>query len=401
MASETHNILVRRAFSLVEMLAVLAILAILIALGVPAIKSMIYSSERSLAENQLRVAMTAARDAAVRSGGGDAAAVFFYQDQRTVIIPCVSVGRITDRVVVGGQPSATPVDVEREVFVPMEGIEPIRMPRGWNVRGYAAPGIIATSAQAAGNTTGCYDGVQSLPLAIALRGNWLFPETSFLDMPGLEGSTRGEDEGWKRQTFMIRFEAGTGNAAISAREPVLVLDPLPVLSAEGFRSRRPYNNDATLGPGGENDPTQAATLEAFVRQAIGRGILRTNDPTHLTLMLGDASPDTVLALPVTEFALYDEERMAIAAGAVGVNKTTGCVYGDPGDATIVPTEPMLDTSLFAGYSVDEIQERINAYMTRDVGSTPVLEEGQPLEARVFTVLRYMGQVQEVTLETEE
>lgn len=392
MASERFDILPRRAFSLIEMMAVLAILAILLALGVPAIKSMIYSSERSLAENQLRVAMTAARDAAVRSGGGDAAAVFFYADGRTSIIPCVSVGMINDSVHQGATLSASVL--EREVFVPVEGIEPIRLPQGWNVRGYAAPGVIATGPAAVDNPDGLFD-CASMPLTIAEAGHWVFPETDFIDWDGLRTNAQGYDEGWKRQTFLVRFEAGTGNASISERRPVIVLDPLPVTSDSGFRSRVPYNLP-------ENDVTQAATLESFVKQSVSKPILLTQaaGSTILSKLIGDMSPDTVLALPVTEVALYDEQRMAGAIGAARLNQTTKCLYGDPADRTIIPIEPTIDTSLFAGVAVDEIQERIDAYMTRNVSNT-LPDNTVSMEARVFTVQRYMGQMQEVSPEVEE
>ncbi|MFO0832824.1 MAG: prepilin-type N-terminal cleavage/methylation domain-containing protein [Phycisphaerales bacterium] len=399
MASNRHTQVHARAFSLIEMMAVLAILAILLAIGVPAIKSMIYSSERSLAENQLRVALTAARDAAVRSGGGDGAAVFYYRDGRTEIIPCVSVGRFTDNVLQAGTNNGGVA--EREVFVPVEGIEPVRMPRGWNVRGYASPGAIATGTQATSNDNGWYDCVSSMPLAIADRGHWVFPETDFFDHAGLDvgGSVQGEDEGWKRSTFMIRFEAGTGNAAVTAREPAVVLDPLPVLSGEGFRSNSPYNNDAALqGAGGSNDPTQAPSLESYVKQVLGRPVLRGGGAmSHLAKLIGDSSPDTVLAMPLTEVALYDEARMASAIGATRLNATTGCLYDNT-------TTPAIDVSQrlwgVGGMTVDDVQKRVDAYITRNAtGDLP--DSTVPLEARVFTVQRYMGQMQEVSPEVEE
>lgn len=394
---------VRQAFSLIEMMAVLVILAILLAIGVPSIRSMIYSSERSLAENQLRVAMTAARDAAVRSGGGDAAAVFFYQDNRTVIIPCVSVGIVNDRKSVAGADVTTgPQDTEREVFVPVEGVEPIRMPLGWNVRGYAAPGVIPTQATGPSPSDGWMDCTGSMPTAIANQGHWVFPETSFLNLTALSqpnGSVQGEDEGWKRQTFMVRFESGTGNAAISARVPVLVLDPLPVLSGEGFRGagRDPYAME-------EHDPTQAASLEAFVRQQINNPQLRAGNPPDITKILGDVSPDTVLAMPVTEIALYDEARMASAIGVVRLNTITNCLYGNMEDENLAPTVPEFDrsTRTWGGAVPDaqDIQARINAYMTRDAHTPRVLDESTSFEARVFTIQRYMGQLTEVSPEVE-
>jgi hypothetical protein len=213
------------------------------------------------------------------------------------------------------------------------------------------------------------------------------------------GSVQGEDEGWKRQTFMVRFESGTGNAAISARVPVLVLDPLPVLSGEGFRGagRDPYSLEV-------HDPTQASSLEAFVRQQINNPQLRAGNPPDITKILGDVSPDTVLAMPVTEIALYDEARMASAIGVVRLNPITNSLYGNMEDETLAPTVPEFDrsTRTWGGAVPDaqDIQARVDAYMTRDAHTPRVLDESTSFEARVFTIQRYMGQLTEVSPEIE-
>ncbi len=369
----------RRAFSLVELLAVLAILAILLALGVPAIKTMIYSSEQSLAENQLRIAMTAARDAAIRSTSGDTAAVFMYFDGRTVIVPCVQVGVLTrDPCIIGGTaPTTGTLEFKRQIFVPVPNTEPIRLPRGWNVRGYAAPGSIATTNQ---NLDGWYDSPQSLPDAIDQDGNWVFPETMFVDVY----AAQGWDAGWNRQTFMVRFEAVTGNAVLNSRENVLVLDPLPVMSNSDFRANPPYDVP-------ENDPTLAATPESFVCQTLRRGLPLTM--LNARKILGDQSPDTILTGPVSELALYDEQRLASAIGAASLNRSTNCLYADA-------TVPTLDTSLFSGApAIEAVQGWINAYIAQDIPNLP--NPKVPLEARVFTVQKYMGQVQELSPEVEE
>lgn len=60
----------RGGYTIVELLAVAGILIILLAFAAGALGSLLRSSERSLAENQLRVGLSAARDLALRSESG-------------------------------------------------------------------------------------------------------------------------------------------------------------------------------------------------------------------------------------------------------------------------------------------------------------------------------------------
>src|SRR5436305_8362895 len=81
----------RRGFTLIELLVVIAIFVLLLALAVPAVSSLMDSSEESMAQNALRSGLAAARDAAMRSSGyDDGAAVFFYEPGgRLSIVPCI------------------------------------------------------------------------------------------------------------------------------------------------------------------------------------------------------------------------------------------------------------------------------------------------------------------------
>jgi type II secretory pathway pseudopilin PulG len=387
------------AFTLIEILAVLVIITILLGLGVPAIRTLLRSSEQSLAENQLRVALGAARDAALRSDGGDGAAVFVFEGGRTTVLPCVQVGVLeSDEVWCQGAATTDPAlaasGKRREIFVPVEGIEPIRMPQGWGVRGYVPGNTLEANAQGG---DGSYDSSDastgSLPVTLYTEGNWVFPETSFLDLPFLVQSSQNPAvEGSKRQAFMVRFEAGTGNAVLNAKDNVLVFDPLNVQTDQGFRSGAPFATE-------QYDVTLAISNEVFVRQMLRTPALRQLNSRDLRRILGDQSPDTILVKPVTELALYDEERLAAAIGADRVNRTTGTLYGTAGLPGAAPTSPSYDTSLFSdGASVQQIQERVNAYIERRNQDLPAALRDVALEARVFTVQRYLGQVQEVRAE---
>ncbi|MFN0132137.1 MAG: type II secretion system protein, partial [Phycisphaerales bacterium] len=160
--------LARRAFTLVELLVVIAIFVLLLAIAVPAFSNMLYSSEQSLADNALRSALTAARDAAARNGPEqDAAAVFTFEpDGRLSVLTCVRAGVIEDVPPLGARATVT-----REVFVPLAGFLPIQMPRGWMVRGYAPPNSV---------DDGWYEDtyLNTGPLVVR-SGNWVFPETGF------------------------------------------------------------------------------------------------------------------------------------------------------------------------------------------------------------------------------
>src|SRR4051812_14600321 len=113
----------RRAFTITEILVVISIIVLMIAIAVPAFSSLIGSSERALAENQLRAGLAAARDAAIQSETGDGAAVFFFTPGgRISIVACTAVGQIEDQVPpVGAVPTT---NITRDVFAPVPGMEP-------------------------------------------------------------------------------------------------------------------------------------------------------------------------------------------------------------------------------------------------------------------------------------
>lgn len=338
-------------FTLTELLVVITVLVILIAISVPAFRSLLGNSERTLAENQVRVGLSAARDAAIRGEGGDAAAVFFYSGNRLRIVTCSVAGRVFD----------TDAGAWVEVFAPVRAVEPVQLPSGWSVRGYAPPGSFGQ----VGEPLAWYEG-----FAEAFdEGHWVFPETHFVSLEGAGVESRGV----QRQTFFVRFRGGDGTLDTSNRRPILVLDPVATAS---FRGAAPFS-------GARAD--QATDLGVFARRALGR-----LSAVEGTQVFGDRSVDTVLARPVTEVALYDEARMIAAIGG-RPNRVTGTLYRAPaaGDqyATLDPA------SLPAGTNQDDAQRRISAWIEGrlDVGSGLVSSD-----ARVFVLQRYMGSLREIT-----
>lgn len=364
----------RSAFTLTELLVVISIIVLLIALAIPAFTSILYNNERAQAENQLRVGLAAARDMAIQSDGGDAAAVFrFSAPGRIVITAAIQVASIDDEVISngtyvqgqGGQPGRV-----RDVFVQVPGVEPIQLPRGWSVRGFAPPGTV-DAQRPSGAGYGWYDG-PSMPSGTQTRGNWVFPETAF---------TAGTaDQGWNRQTFIVRFEAGTGSLAAGNADECIIVDQSP---AQAFRTVPPFSNyrlDRDSDPG------------RFIRRTLSPASPLTVDERRA--LLGDRSPDTILARPVTELALYDEARLAASLQSMGLNKATGTVYGDPASPRTVPTSPMFDSNLFpGGFDAAQVNQNISLWLEGRLAANGVVVES---DARIFTLQRYLGQMQEVT-----
>jgi prepilin-type N-terminal cleavage/methylation domain-containing protein len=386
-----HN---RRAFSLVELLIVIAIFVILLAISVPAFSSMIYSSEQSLADNTLRIGIGAARDAAVRSARGrDAAAVFFYDpiSGRTTIIPCVMAGTLKDLNVPDLNPSPVvgqPPTIDREVFVPVSGFEPVQMPRGWSIRGYAAPGWI--------------DGVwyeRTYPTnAARQRGNWVFPETGFYD----EDDANNAD-GRDRQTFMVRFEGGTG----LLREPdgmaalVLAVNPAAVQS----RSQAPWNT-APVPAGGpppfrpDMEPDGAKFVQRVLNWPVtGSGGLSIGNRQRL---LGNISGDTVLVKAVGQVAMCNEKRLAAAIG-VRLDPATNSLYRDvltanpavPG-ANRQPEFVQVNGSPFGDANVVKVNQWIEARLPLASPPPPPAAQFIDSDCRIYSVQRYLGTLQEIS-----
>lgn len=382
----------RRAFTITELLVVISIFVLVVGFAVPGFRAMINSSERSLAENQLRVGLSAARDVAIQSPSSDSAAVFFYQPNgRLSIVACVSVGFLDD--VADNADVNAPTNaprVRREVFVPVSQFPPLQMPNNWMVRGYTPPNTVHSPT----NENGWYDSLTDQGgggggVDAATRGWWIFPETNFID---LEAPALGSN-GWQRQSFMVRFKNGTGQLDSGNRALALVIDPI---AAEGFRQLAPFD---------EVRLDKASDLGAFVSRLLAaQGLTQTEESNRLKLV-GDVSIDSVLVRPVTELAVYSErnliQALAQANGARGSSRATGTFYG-------APTEedgPVVEADLFAtvptlqaltGLAGLWIEGRLRIGQT-DPTVNPAGDGSTLLEteARVFTLQQYLGQVEEL------
>jgi hypothetical protein len=311
--------------------------------------------------------MGAARSTAIATEGlGDAAAVFFFEPGgRTKILICQEVGQINDADRAGNI-------VKRDVFVPAVGAQPIVMPHGWMVRAYAPPGTIDDNGP--GRTSGWYEEEPGYRKYSSTTGNWVFPETGFYEPDAKQDASTG----WKRQSFMVRFEAGTGLLNMSSRVPAIVVD---ASASSSFRQKTPWNNFPSL--------LRADDPAGYVKRILTRR--RDLSDNNRRLMFGDVSPDTVLCRPVTELALYDERSLSSGIRARGVNAVTGCLYGDKQKPMLLPTAPTLDPRLFeGGLDADKATKAINDWIQ---GTTGI--DGALSDSRIFTIDRYQGTVREL------
>ncbi|MCX5690405.1 MAG: prepilin-type N-terminal cleavage/methylation domain-containing protein, partial [Planctomycetota bacterium] len=330
-----------RGFTITELLVVIVIFVLIIGIAIPAFKSMIESSERALAENQLRVGLSSARNAAIQNASADAAAVFFFQPGgRLSIVPCISVGFLGDKEMNGATATGR-TGANREVFVPLSTGTPVQLPKNWLVRAYTPANAVSGSDvdPSTGNANGWYDslslsgGPGSDPSA---TGHWIFPETGFFNPAGANVETKG----WQRQTFMVRFKNGTGELDASNRTLCLVIDPI---ASEEFRTGSPYSQFRI---------DQASDLASSVRRLLESKTLSVTDQNNRLKVLGDTSIDSVLARPVTELSVYNERSLSAGLASAlqyrGSNRVTGTIYADPAQSD----GPALDSSLFAAGGAD-------------------------------------------------
>ncbi len=373
-----------RGFTIIELLVVITIITIIVLIALPRFSAMISSQEEQLAVNLLGTAMKSGRDAAMRSGGDDdAAIVFFYRPAaansgtggRMVLMPCVKVGTFLDdprRVGAGGNGGVNDVRGElRDVFVPVTGFDPIVMPRNWMVRGYAPP----NSIQPAGEW---YESGASNRYQQA-EGNWVFPETDFYD------HAKGR-VGNDRQTFMVRFKAGTGEVVTVPNSTAIVIDVRP-----NYENR----------PSG--DPSWAL-YNAYDRVGFVRKALRQGGSARQLLFgsdnSGQYSSDTVLVRPVGQLALYDETKLAAALGAQ-TSPGSCCLYRPPPDPNGVigsSNDPTSDYPAFVN-GVDSI--KINQWIEGDTNFNNRVEGPDGRDgptARVFSLDRYSGEPRQLEVQ---
>ena len=347
----------RRAFSLTEMLVVLVIIVILLGIAIPAFRSMAQSQEKTASEARLGFALQAARDAAINAGeGNDVAAVFTYDIGGPMrVVPCQYTGKLLQ--VTGGVPTAY------EIFVPVSSLEPTSLPTGWTVRAYA-PGATING--------GWYnDGAP--PRHTTNSPAWVFPETGFFDHTAA-------NDGVNRQTFMVRYEGGTGKLVGVSSRPALVLLPRPSSAA---RTQPDYLRADLSGD-----------LRQFVLTALNDP--RVNDATRQAL-IGPASGDMVMVKPVRVLALADESALAGSLG-VRVDEITRCLYTvSQNDVTAGLTfKPRLVNGPTGTNPLDTVSVgRALEFYDNPTGTGTVRTTTG--EVRMYTVDRYSGSIKELTV----
>jgi prepilin-type N-terminal cleavage/methylation domain-containing protein len=370
MIARRNRRLRRPAFTLTELLVVISVIVLILAMALPAFSSMLYSMALSTAQNSLHVAITSARDAAVRSAyGQDSAAVFtFTPNGRLTVIPCVEVGTLTDQ-------DANNDPVEREVFIPARGVEPVQLPQGWAVSGLATLHTIDGPEDP--NFSGWYDS-GNYP---ADQVNWVFPETHIFgaDDQGLD--IDDGRQGDNRQTFMIRFEGGTGAIAMAESQAVLVVLPSPSID---FRTQAPWLT---------NRLDRATDLDRAVKRILAGdpnndGVINGADDAVRIDLLGDGASDTILARPVPEIALYSLSKAAGAAGASGLSRRTNALIATNGSG-----DPVYDPFIFGGApDAPTIAQRLNEWIVGDLQINNIPIES---DAMVYSFQRYLGEPQEL------
>lgn len=384
----------RSGFTIVELLVVIIIITILATVAIPSFSAMMYSQESALAQTRLTAVMRAGRDAAVRSSGdADAGLAFFYEPGgRLTIVPCVKVGVVEDLRVVNGTP--TTQRVRRDVFVPVDFIEPVQMPRNFMIRGYTAPGTIDPTT---GDWYENHNGQQRYG-GSATEGDWVFPETNFYG-GGTADSLAGPNvnlNGAFRQTFMVRFQAGTGLLAPPGQEALIV-------------SPRPTGVGRNNAPFGGWRIDQATDLRRFVQTVLQdpmrdplSGSPAANPRLWRQQLLGDQSSDTVLAKSVQQVALYDENKLATGLATVGVriDRNSGCMY------VLDPLNPYPTYPTPVGATPAQFIQRINQWIEGDTNGDGVINRNPQMnggrvddpQARVYTIDRFTGEVRPVEVE---
>lgn len=365
--------MIRRAYTMVELLVVIVIGAILVGIAVPSFQALLASSRESLAKNALQQALYSARDMATRNlGGGDTAAVFFYDPQRGLTIGIYEqVQTISDESV----DSLNNGTVERDLFVPVAGMDSVGLPPGYMVRGF----VLGTMLQ---DEDWYEDLTDYTPRSGTLQpgggsdrgpGAWICPETHFYDQTA-------QDDGADRQTFMVRFEAGTG-ALSHESKTALILDPR--LSGQN----RDVFSGLNLEPINEAEDLRSWAVRAAVTTETGVVDERAQ-------IIGNESSDTVLARPVTDLAMYRERRMAQMLGLRGLNKQTDTIY-KPGD------DPEIDTALFRDGTLASDRLLLETRITQWIEGRLAIESnalaGTAAEAdsAIYTISAYFGDLVEI------
>ena len=293
--------ILRRGFTLMEMIVVIVILLTLLTLVLPAFVSIKKSSEYSISQELVKQAIRDAHGRAL-AARYDTAVVFAYSpDLGLQLIPCNMIGRILDGNLRDPADRTNP-QVTRDVFAPVVARKTVILPAGVSVRGH----VEASRVDEHWYEPVTDGGQRYTPGEEA----WVFPETDFYSrqLPIGAAGTRS-DVGRYRQSFMIRFAARTGQLVPSEAAPAVVV--LPRVSASGR----------------EGVPVSARLDTATDASALASAILDRLDWTKEQKqgLLGDSSSDTALVRSVTRLAVYRERELAQGLG-VRLDSVSQTVY---------------------------------------------------------------------------
>jgi prepilin-type N-terminal cleavage/methylation domain-containing protein len=354
----------RRGFTLVEILVVLVIITILLGLALPALRNMLDSQDRIAAESRLGTAVRSARDTALAQGTGqDVAAVFTYDlaiegGARLRILQCRFVGVYADPGG-NGRTAAT-----YDVFVPVSGVEPVSLPRGWTVRGYVPSSVL--SAVASNSARPSWYSSQRYDIN---QPAWVFPETGFFDHTVL-------NDGENRQTFMVRFEGGTGTLQVASTRSSLVLLPKPsALARTGTDWTRVDQTD---------------DIEVWARRMIAAAALNPG-PDAFDDLIGPDSSDVVLTRGVSVLGLSDEQKLADALGVRtdGISDTIMRVDRDDYENNLA-LRPAIVQAIGEDQPGTTLMSRRWLEGYRDLKNATATQRADLVESRLFSVDRYLG-----------
>ncbi len=401
-------------FTLVEMLVVMLVMSIVALLTVPAFNAFSRSNTRTQAVEALKGALRSAREAARASSPGQDVCAVFVQGLggRTSVVLARRVGLLMDQLAIA------PTDrIRREVFVPVEGQPLAALPEGTSVRGYVGAGVLRDPAAL---DPDWYAPSVANQIYAQSQPAWVAPETHLYKHVYADGGLATDDDGADRNTFMLRFEGGTGDLSREVA-PVLVVLPRP--SATGRELSEPWASnrlDRLVDAQG-----RARTLTEIVDQivnaqpALASGTYANHDAVVVDqrLLLGHGSSDTVLAGPVVRVALYDEVDLAAGLG-VRTDRATGTIYwtGSGTDATTREADfyapgtargairPHLQTSALRLGNYTTAHAAIEGWLLGDTNLNGVFGDAEPSttrpvidtpSARVFMIERALGEPVEI------
>ncbi|MEO0386083.1 MAG: hypothetical protein AAF281_00940 [Pseudomonadota bacterium] len=362
-----------RGFTVLELFVVIVVILIVLAISVPAFSAMLRTSEETLAENALSASVIVAREIAA-AGEGDAAAVFQYDPEAGYRISIAREAALMRSTPFEGATGPGVFDV----LTPADDAPPVTLPRGYSIRGYAAPGTMQpdqygralwydSADYAVDNGSG---GLSVAGATVSAAGHWLFPEDGFYDRS--EQQTANENI-TARQSFMVRFKNGTAEWTDGTGLGLFV-DPAASITPR--RGEIPSALRSTLDV---SERVSGRDLRLWARYIATTTDLNDDEDVDdadrdlREALLGPTSNDSVVVKSLSRFAVYRERDLALGIGARGVNRQTASLYA-PFDAD---DEIALDTAGVLDPVDGDVRQRISQWITGDTNLDGVYDTLDP------------------------